>query len=252
MASPLHHHVALVTGANDPEGLGFGIARELMDDGAIVYFGCRLEAQVQALATPLASLGKSARAVQINVGDPASITRAFQLIGSEAGRLDILVNNAGDGANCSALDETAEQWDRIMMANARGPFLCSQAAARLMLPRKNGRIVNISSQAASVAIMNHVAYSSSKAALNMLTKVTAKEWGKDGIRVNVICPGLIKTKFSEALWQNEKWLQKFAQQLPLGRMGTGEEVAAMGLFLASDASAYCTGTVFMADGGATI
>ena len=99
MTSPFQNHIALVTGANDPEGLGFGIARELIEEGATVYFGCRLESQVQALAEPLASFGPSARAVQLNVSDPASITRAFQQIESEAGRLDILVYNAGDGAN---------------------------------------------------------------------------------------------------------------------------------------------------------
>jgi NAD(P)-dependent dehydrogenase (short-subunit alcohol dehydrogenase family) len=95
-------------------------------------------------------------------------------------------------------------------------------------------------------------YSVSKAALNMLTKVMAKEWGQDKIRVNAICPGLIKTKFSEALWQNEKWLAGFIKHLPLGRMGTVEEIAGLALFLASEASAYCTGTLFTADGGITI
>ena len=95
-------------------------------------------------------------------------------------------------------------------------------------------------------------YSVSKAALNMLTKVTAKEWGHDGIRVNAICPGLIKTKFSEALWQDEKWLNRFVKQAPIARMGSVEEIAALALYLASSASGYCTGTIFTADGGVTI
>ena len=120
--------IALVTGANDPAGLGFGIAEALLADGAIVYFGCRLDQQVRALAEPLKRFESRARALQLDVSDPVSIARAFALVGSESSRLDILVNNAGDGANCAALDETAEQWDRIMTANARGSFLCSQAA----------------------------------------------------------------------------------------------------------------------------
>ncbi|MCI0535127.1 MAG: SDR family oxidoreductase, partial [Verrucomicrobiales bacterium] len=157
------HCVAVVTGANDPEGLGFGIAKALIADGARVYFGCRLEEQVQALAQPLESLGANARAVQLDVSDPDSIARAFKRIGSESPQLDILVNNAGDGANCPAMKESVIQWDRIMAVNARGSFLCSQAAAQLMLMHRYGRIVNISSQAASVAIANHVAYSCSKA-----------------------------------------------------------------------------------------
>ena len=86
----------------------------------------------------------------------------------------------------------------------------------------------------------------------MLTKVTAKEWGVDKIRVNAICPGLIKTKFSEALWQNEKWFNHFVKQLPIARMGTVEEIAGLALFLASEASGYCTGAIFTADGGITI
>jgi NAD(P)-dependent dehydrogenase (short-subunit alcohol dehydrogenase family) len=184
MTSPFLNQIALVSGANDPKGLGYGIAPELIEEGATVYFGCRLDAQVQAPAKPLASFGAPARAVQLNVSEPEGITRAFQLIGSEAARLDILVNNAGDGANCSALDETAWQRDRIMTANARGPFLCSQTAARLMEPRKYGRIVNISSQAASVAILDPVAYPSSKASLNMLTKRMALEWSPLGITGN--------------------------------------------------------------------
>jgi NAD(P)-dependent dehydrogenase (short-subunit alcohol dehydrogenase family) len=95
-------------------------------------------------------------------------------------------------------------------------------------------------------------YSVSKAALNMLTKVMAKEWGHDGIRVNAICPGLIKTKFSEALWTNEQFLNRFVKQSPIPRMGTVEEIAGLALFLASPASGYCTGTLFTADGGLTI
>ncbi|MEQ1624653.1 MAG: SDR family oxidoreductase, partial [Sediminibacterium sp.] len=88
--------------------------------------------------------------------------------------------------------------------------------------------------------------------LNMLTKACAKEWGPDGIRVNAICPGLIKTKFSEALWQNEQWLNRFVKMAPLSRMGTVDEIAGLALFLASPASGYCTGTLFTADGGVTI
>ena len=252
MSKPFHGQIALVTGANDPEGLGFGIAKELIDDGATVYFGCRLDTQVQALASPLASFGKSARAVQIDVCDPASITRAFQNIESEAGRLDILVNNAGDGANCSALDETAAQWDRIMTANARGPFLCSQAAARLMLPRKYGRIVNISSQAASVAIMNHVAYSSSKAALNMLTKSMALEWAPLGITVNAVAPTYLMTPGTRPHLEKAEFRQSVLSRIPVGRVGSIHDIAHAVRFLTHPDSSLITGEVLMVDGGWTL
>ena len=249
---PLAAQTALVTGSNDPDGLGYGIARELIEDGATVYFGCRLGAQVEALTETLKSLGPSARALQVTVSDPACITRAFQQIESEAGRLDILVNNAGDGANCSAFDETAEQWDRIMTANARGPFLCSQAAARLMLPRKYGRIVNISSQAASVAIMNHVAYSSSKAALNMLTKSMALEWAQLGITVNAVAPTYLMTPGTRPHLEHSEFRNSVLARIPVGRVGSIHDIAHAVRFLCHPDSSLITGEVLMVDGGWTL
>ena len=252
MTSPFRNQIALVTGANDPEGLGFGIARELIADGATVYFGCRLGAQLEELAEPLESFGPLARAVQLDVSDPASITRAFQRFESEAGHLEILVNNAGDGANCSALDENAEQWDRILTANARGPFLCSQAAARLMLPRHYGRIVNISSQAASVAILNHVAYSSSKAALNMLTKSMALEWAPLGITVNAVAPTYLMTPGTRPFLEQAEFRDSVLARIPVGRVGSIHDIAHAVRFLCHPDSGLITGEVLMVDGGWTL
>lgn len=249
---PLLNQVALVSGANDPQGLGYGIARALIEDGATVYFGCRLDAQVEALAEPLKSFGDSARAVQLNVSNPESIASAFQRIEHEAGRLDILVNNAGDGANCSALDETAKQWDRIMTANARGPFLCSQAAAHLMLPRHYGRIVNISSQAASVAIMNHVAYSSSKAALNMLTKSMALEWASSGITVNAVAPTYLMTPGTRPHLEKADFRESVLARIPVGRVGSIHDIAHAVRFLGHPDSGLITGEILMVDGGWTL
>ena len=121
-----------------------------------------------------------------------------------------------------------------------------------MKARGGGSIINISSVAGMRPDPGLGIYSISKAALNMLTKVTAKEYGVDNIRVNSICPGLIKTKFSEALWTNEKMLAHFVRLTPISRMGTVEEIAGLALYLASDASAYTTGSIFTADGGLTI
>ena len=121
-----------------------------------------------------------------------------------------------------------------------------------MQARGGGSIINISSIGGISPEPFLGIYSVSKSALVMLTKVMAKEWGHQGIRANAICPGLIKTKFSQALWGNEKLLQYVLQQLPAGRVGTVEEIAGLALFLASGASSYCTGAVFTADGGHTI
>ena len=244
--------IALVTGANDPEGLGYGIAAEFLAEGATVYFGCRLDSQVDALVEPLARLGSAAKAIQINVSDPKSIARAFERIEAESGHLEILVNNAGDGANCSAFEETAEQWDRIMTANARGPFLCSQAAARLMLPRKHGRIVNISSQAASVAILNHVAYSSSKAALNMLTKSMALEWAPLGITVNAVAPTYLMTPGTRPFLEQAEFRQSVLSRIPVGRVGSIHDIAHAVRFLCHPDSGIITGEVLMVDGGWTL
>jgi len=249
---PLNNQVALVTGANDPEGLGYGIACELIEEGAAVYFGCRLDTQAQALKETLKSFGPSARPLQVDVSDPTSITRAFQQIESESGCLDILVNNAGDGANCSAFEETAEQWDRIMTANARGPFLCSQAAARLMRAREYGRIVNISSQAASVAIMNHVAYSSSKAALNMLTKSMALEWAPLGITVNAVAPTYLMTPGTRPHLEQSEFRQSVLARIPVGRVGSIDDIAHTVRFLCHPDSSLITGEVLMVDGGWTL
>jgi NAD(P)-dependent dehydrogenase (short-subunit alcohol dehydrogenase family) len=121
-----------------------------------------------------------------------------------------------------------------------------------MLARGGGSIINISSAGGLTPEPGLGIYSMSKAALISLTKVLAKEWGKHGIRVNAICPGLIKTKFSQALWENEKILGRIEQTLPLQRIGQPEEVSGAALFLASDAGAYCTGAVYTVDGGLTI
>jgi NAD(P)-dependent dehydrogenase (short-subunit alcohol dehydrogenase family) len=284
--------IALVTGANDPEGLGFGIAACLLAEGATVYFGCRLESQARALAEPLGrltghgttaaerppgttasgvhggdaaaptsrrpggpradGLPGAARPIRIDVADPASIRDAFARIVSEAGGLDMLVNNAGDGANCGVLDETAEQWDRILATNARGPFLCSQAAARLMLPRGAGRIVNISSQAAAVAIRDHVAYSCSKAALNMLTKSMALELAPFGITVNAVAPTYLETPGTRPSLARAEFRQSVLDRIPVGRLGSIHDVAHAVRFLCHPDSGLITGAVLPVDGGWTL
>lgn len=250
-SSPLSDRVALVTGANDPAGLGFGIAQGLVADGATVYFGCRTAEQVRALTNTLHP-AEFARALQVDVADPESIAAAFRRIETDSGRLDILVNNAGDGANCPALEETAAQWDRIMTANARGPFLSSQAAARLMLPRLYGRIVNVSSQAGSVAIANHVAYSSSKAALNMLTKSLALEWAPFGITVNAVAPTYLMTPGTQASLEQPEFLRSVLARIPVGRVGSIADIVHAVHFLCQPDSSLITGAILPVDGGWTL
>ena len=136
-----------------------------------------------------------------------------------------------------------------MGVNLKGPFQLCRAAYPFLKARGGGSIINVSSVEAIRPDPNLGLYSVSKAALITLTQAMAKEWGADGIRVNVLCPGLVKTKFSEALWTNEHIMQHVTQQLPAGRMADPPEMAGLALFLASDAASYCTGSVYVADGG---
>jgi NAD(P)-dependent dehydrogenase (short-subunit alcohol dehydrogenase family) len=150
------------------------------------------------------------------------------------------------------LDCSSEAFDKIIQVNVKSPFEFAKLLHPFMKQNGGGSIVNISSIAGSTPDPGLGMYSVSKAALNMLTKVLAKEWGPDGIRVNALSPGLIKTKFSQALWENPKMLEHFTKRLPIARMGSVDEIAALVLYLASDASAYTTGVNFQVDGGTTI
>jgi NAD(P)-dependent dehydrogenase (short-subunit alcohol dehydrogenase family) len=143
-------------------------------------------------------------------------------------------------------------FDKIMSVNVKGPLELAKLAHPLLKSRGNGAIINVSSIGGLRPEPLLGLYSVSKAALVSLTKVMAQEWSRDGIRANVICPGLVRTKFSAALWQNDAHLQRFLQSVPLGRIAQAEEIVGLAVYLAGDASRYCTGAVFTIDGGYTI
>jgi dehydrogenase/reductase SDR family protein 4 len=161
-----------------------------------------------------------------------------------------LVNNAATNPVYGPIDQAdGGVFDKIMNINLRACFLLSNLCRPSMVERGGGSIINISSVEGIKPSAGLGLYSISKAGLIMLTKTQAKEWGQQGIRSNVICPGLIKTKFSKALWSDEKNLARFTKHLALNRMAEPDEIAGLALFLASDASSYCTGSTFTADGG---
>ena len=243
--------VALITGAS--KGIGEAIAHTFAAAGARVIINSRKQEELDLVATAIRAAGGECTGIAGNAGDLTACKMLIEKTVSLYGGIDILVNNAatnpvyGPVANC-------EEWafDKIMNVNVKAPFELGKLALPIMKQRGGGSIINVSSVAGITPDPGLGIYSVSKAALNMLTKVTAKEWGADGVRVNSICPGLIKTKFSEALWQNEKWLAHFVKELPIARLGTAEEIAGLALFLASSASGYCTGGIYTADGGITI
>lgn len=247
----LEGKVALITGAS--KGIGEAIAKLYAAYGAKVVINSRKQEELDKVAESIHAEGGQCTGIAANAGDIAACKMLVDTTVALYGGIDILVNNAASNPVYGPVVQ-CEEWafDKIMNVNVKAPFELSRLVYPVMKERGGGSVINISSIAGITPDAGLGIYSVSKAALNMLTKVTAKEWGIDHIRVNAICPGLIKTKFSEALWQNEKWLAHFVKQLPIARMGTVEEIAGLALFLASNASGYCTGTIFTADGGVTI
>ncbi|WP_428662191.1 glucose 1-dehydrogenase [Runella sp.] len=243
--------VAVITGAS--KGIGEQIARYFAQYGAKVIISSRKLADLEQLAEEMRQTGADVTAIDANMGDEAHVKHLFEKSVEVYGGIDILVNNAASNPYYGpTVDCPDSAYDKIMDINVRAPFQLCKMVHPIMKLRGGGSIINISSIASVTPDPGLGIYSVSKAALNMLTKVFAKEWGEDGIRVNAVCPGLIKTKFSKALWDNEKTLAHFTKRIPISRMGTVEEVASLVLYLASDASGYCTGGTYTVDGGTTI
>ena len=243
--------VALITGAS--KGIGEQIARYLAQFGAKVVISSRRQADLDELAEDIRKTGGEVTAIEARMGDEAQTKHLFDKTVEVYGGIDILVNNAAANPYYGpTVDCPDNAYDKIMDINVKAPFQLSKLVYPVMKLRGGGSIINISSIAGETPDPGLGIYSVSKASINMLTKVLAKEWGADGIRVNAVAPGLIKTKFSQTLWQDEKTLAHFTKRLPIARMGTVEEVASLVLYLASDASGYCTGGIYTVDGGTTI
>jgi NAD(P)-dependent dehydrogenase (short-subunit alcohol dehydrogenase family) len=247
----LEGKVALITGAS--KGIGQAIAEMYAAAGAKVVVSSRKQEAVDAVAKSITDKGGKAIGVACNVGEPQDVHRLIEKTISTYGTIDILVNNAAANPAFGPVVQTeGSAFDKIININLKAPFELSKQVYPYLKEKKSGSVINISSIGGIRPEQGLGIYSVSKAALISLTKVMAKEWGDDNIRVNVICPGLIKTKFSEALWSNEKIMSMIMKMQSIKRAGTPEEIGALALFLASDASAYCTGAVFTADGGFTI
>lgn len=243
--------VALITGAS--KGIGEQCARFFAQVGAKVVISSRRQADLDQLANDIRQEGGEVTAIEARMGDEIQTKHLFDKTIDIYGGIDILVNNAAANPYYGpTVDCPDSAYEKIMDINVKAPFQLCKMVHPIMKLRGGGSIVNISSIAALTPDPGLGIYSVSKAALNMLTKVFAKEWGQDDIRVNAVCPGLIKTKFSKALWEDPKTLAHFTKRLPISRMGTVDEVAALVLYLASEASAYTTGAVFTVDGGTTI
>jgi dehydrogenase/reductase SDR family member 4 len=251
MTHDLSGKIALVTGGT--RGIGRAIASALAGAGAHVIVSSRKEPAVQQTVEALRAAGHSAEGIASNVGRLDELhALADRVLAAHPG-IDVLVNNAAANPVYGPVEDTSpEAFAKIIDVNLRAPFELAKRFLPGMVARGGGSIINISSIGGVSPEANLGIYSVSKAALISLTQVMAREWGKRNVRANTICPGLIKTDFSQALWGNEAVLQHTLATQPIPRMGEPDDVAGLALFLASDASSFCTGGTYMFDGGYTI
>ncbi|HEY8490153.1 MAG TPA: SDR family oxidoreductase [Dehalococcoidia bacterium] len=242
--------VAVVTGGS--RGIGRAIAVGLAEAGAKVVAAARKAEDLAETVRQIQERGGEALAVETNIRDDAALESLISKTVERFGRLDILVNNAATNPVFGPIVNIDDRaWDVVMNTNVKAAFKLSKMAREQMIKHGGGSIINVSSTGGLRPSAGLGVYSVSKAALIMLTRVLAAEWGRDGIRVNCLAPGLIKTEFSRALWTNETILQRATSGSALGRIGQPEEMAGAVVYLCSDAASFVTGQTIVADGGGT-
>ena len=240
--------VAIVTGSS--KGIGRSIAESLAKNGAKVIISSRKQAAVDTVVEEFKAAGLQALGIECHIGNALQREALISKTIDAYGRLDILVNNAAINPFYGPLESADEDvFDKIMNVNVKAPWLLSNLAQPYMKANGGGSIINISSVEGVHPGFRLGLYSMTKSALIMLTKNQAKEWGRYGIRSNAVCPGLIKTKFSESLWSDDKLVQQYTNTIPLQRVAEPNEMDGIVLLLASEAGSYMTGGVYTADGG---
>jgi NAD(P)-dependent dehydrogenase (short-subunit alcohol dehydrogenase family) len=239
--------VAIVTGGS--RGIGRAIALGFAEAGADVAVASRTSADLEKAVKEIEAKGRRALAVQTNIAVKSEVDNMVAKTLDKFGTIDILVNNAAINVMRPLVDLREDGWDKVMNVDLKGYFLCSQAAAKVMMDKKRGNIINIVSTGAAKAAPGLGAYSIAKAGVVMLTKLLAVELASSNIRANAIGPYLVKTAFSQPMWSNPELLKSLEASIPLGRIAEAEDVASVAVFLASDASCYITGQTIFLDGG---
>ena len=241
---------AIITGGNG--GIGLGIAEGLARAGASVAIAARDRSKTDRAVKGLSELGTKVIGLEIDVADEASIANAVSAAAKELGRLDVLVNNAGIAVRKQPQEYSAAEWDQVMDVNLKGTFLCARAAYPHMVEAGGGSIVNIGSMTSIFGMDWVSSYSASKGGVVQLSRSLAIAWAGDGIRVNAILPGWIRTELTSGYWTNPDNKDRFAlinRRIPAGRWGEPADLAGLAVFLSSDAAAYVTGAAIPVDGG---
>jgi len=241
---------AIVSGGS--KGIGKAIAIKFAQAGANVIICSRRKENLEAAVAEAKSIGLTLFPVECNTSSYSSILSVTDYTLDKFGKVDILVNNAATNPHYGPiLDSEDSHWDKIFDVNVKGYFNFVKACSSSMISNNAGKIINVASIAAKTPLDGLGVYNISKAAVVMLTKVLAKELGEHNIQINTLAPGLIKTDFSRALWENEDTYNKIVKSIPQGKMGTPDDISGMALFLASEASDFITGSIFTVDGGIT-
>jgi len=242
----LEGKIAAITGA--ASGIGKAIAEMFVHKGATIAVMDRLDDQATAQAQ---ALGNGSAAFTLNVTDPESVSLAVAAAVSHFGRIDILVNSAGVVALDPAESVSHSDWSKQIDVNLSGTFYVNQAVGRVMLEQGGGKIINMASQAGSIALDQHAAYCASKWGVIGLSKVLASEWAGRGITVNTISPTVVLTELGKKAWAGQKG-EDMKKLIPTGRFAEPEEIAAAAVFLASNGSDMINGADLVIDGGYTI
>ncbi len=239
--------IAVITGGGS--GIGRAVAAAYAAYGATTVIVDIDETAARSVAAEIAELSAESMTLQADVTQPRDVDRMVARTLEAYGRIDILFNNAGRSLRKPAAELSLEDWNKVIELNLTGMFLCAQAAGRVMIEQKRGKIINTASVSSALGHLNAVSYAASKHGVVGMMKVMANEWAHYNVNVNAIGPGVVRTPMTEGAFENQEMLRDLEAKVPMGRLGDTDDIVGAAVFLASRASDYITGQVIYIDGG---